>query len=172
MPFQDKNEFEAGDPEDKSQTGAFPEESPDDEEKRSEEELAIEMEPFTVADWKQEIPDYTAEEFEEKLPDRTRARWMSPVLSCLFGTLLGAAIAGVNVNDLPRPQQVRTFIIFFLFLAPVFSLFWHWLFYLRPKQLTARMREQQVNPIGSDPIPPNEELQQANPVGSEPIHPK
>ncbi len=80
------------------------EEFPDDEEETelSEEELAAEMEPFIVADWKQEFPDYTAEELEEKLPDRTRSSWMAPVVSCLFGTLLGAAIAGVLVNDQPR----------------------------------------------------------------------
>ena len=166
MSFQAKNEFEADDPEDEFRIGPFPEEFPDDEEELSEEELAAEMEPFTLADWKEEFPDYTAQEYEEKLPDHTSASWMAPVMSCLVGTLLGAAIAGLNVNDLPRSQQVRTFVIFFLFFAPAFSLAEYWLFYLHPKQLMAKMREQQANPVDS------ESIQQENPVGSEPIHPK
>ena len=68
------------------------EESPDDEEETelSEEELAAEMEPFIVADWKQEFPDYTAEELEEKIPNSARASWMALVVSCLIGTSLGA----------------------------------------------------------------------------------
>lgn len=162
MPFQDKDEFEASDPEDESLTEAFPEESPDDEEELSEEELASEMEPFTVADWKQEIPDYTAEEFEEKIPDRTRSSWMAPVVSCLFGALLGAAIAGVLINDQPKPQQARAFFIFFLVLAPLFSCIGHWLFIVRSQSVAKKMKGQQANP--KDP--------QTNLAGSEPIHPK
>ena len=146
------------------------EESPDDDEfaELSEEE----MRPFTLAEWQQSMPDYTAEEFEEKIPNRTRSSWMAPVISCLGGTGLGAAIAGVLVNDQPKPQQARAFFIFFLVLALLFSCIWHWLFYLRPKQLTARMREQEASPVESELILPNEELQEANTAGSEPIHPK
>src|SRR6478735_7292203 len=129
MAFREKNEFEAGDREDEFRTAAFPlesadsesldEESPDDEEEElSEEELAEEMKPFTVAEWKQEFPDYTAEELEEKIPKSPRANRMALVASCLMGTLLGAAIAGVLVNDQPKPQQTRAFFIFFLVLAP------------------------------------------------------
>jgi len=146
MAFTEKNQFGTGSQEDEfpleSADTEFPDEESSDgeEEELSEEELAEEMKPFTVADWKQEIPDYTAEEFEEKIPKRTRARWMAPVVSCLFGTLLGAAIAGILVNDQPKPQQARAFFIFFLVLALLFSCIWHWLFYLRPKQLTSRMR--------------------------------
>jgi hypothetical protein len=168
MAFTDKNQFGTGDPEDEFQTEAFPlksadsesldEESSDDEEEDlSEEELAEETKPFTVADWKQEIPDYTAEEFEEKIPNRTRSSWMAPVVSCLFGTLLGAAIAGVLVNNQPKPQQARAFFIFFLVLAPLFSCIWHWLLYLRIEQVVQKMKKQE---------------QDANPAGSEPIHPK
>jgi hypothetical protein len=119
--------------------------------------LAEEMKPFTVADWKQEIPDYTVEEFEEKLPVHTRSSWMAPVVSCLFGTLLGAAIAGVLVNDQPKPQQPRAFFGFFLVLALLFSCIWYWLFYLRIEQVAQKMKKQE---------------QDANPAGSEPIHPK
>ena len=130
------------------------------------------MKPFTVADWKQEIPDYTVEEFEEKLPDHTRSSWMAPVVSCLFGTLLGAAIAGVLVNDQPKPQHTRAFFFFFLVLAPLFSCVWHWLFVLRAESVAKKMKDEQEDPAGSEPILPNEELQKANPAGSEPIHPK
>jgi hypothetical protein len=186
MAFNDKNEFEAGDREDEFRTRAFPlesadmespdEESPDDEEETelSEEELAEESKPFTAAEWKQQFPDYTAEELEEKLPERTRASWMAPVFSCLWGTGLGAAIAGVLINDQPKPQQARAFFIFFLVLAPLFSCIWHWLFYLRGERVAQKMKEQEqeANPAGSEPIPPNEELRQKAPAGSEPIHPK
>lgn len=183
MAFTGKNQFGTGSREDESRTGSFPlesadeefpaEEFPDEEEEElSEEELAEEMRPFTLAEWQQSIPNYTADEFEEKLPERTRARWMAPVESGLWGILLGAAIAGLLVNDQPKPQQARAFLIFFLVFALLFSCLWHWLFYLRPKNLAKKMKEQEPNPIGSEPILSNEELQQANPVGSEPIHPK
>ncbi|HEX7289391.1 MAG TPA: hypothetical protein VF532_24625 [Candidatus Angelobacter sp.] len=122
----------------------------------SEKEEAAEMQPFTAADWKQEFPDYSAEELEEKLPERTRASWMAPVASCLFGTLLAAAIAGVKVNDLPRLQQVRGLFIFLLVLAPLFSSIWYWLFFARPKCVAEKTKE----------------WEQANSAGSEPIHPK
>jgi hypothetical protein len=179
MAFTDKNQFGTGDPEDGFQARSFSpesdmespdEESPDDDEfaELSEEE----MRPFTLAEWQQSMPDYTAEELEEKLPKRTRESWMAPVISCMGGTGLGAAIAGVLVNDQPKPQQARAFFIFFLVLALLFSCIWHWLFYLRPKQLTARMREQEANPVESELILPNEELQEPNTAGSEPIHPK
>ena len=183
MAFTDKNQFGTGDPEDEFQARPFSpesdmesdmespdEESPDDDEfaELSEEE----MRPFTLAECQQSMPDYTAEELEEKLPKRTRSTWMAPIISCLFGTLLGAAIAGVLVNNQPRSQEARAFFIFFLVLAPLFSFIWHWLFYLRPKALARKMEEQEVNPAGSEPILSNEELQQRVPVGSEPIHPK
>ena len=159
MAFRDKNEFDAGDREDEFRTGDLPlesadsetfdKESPDDEEEDlSDEELAAEMEPFTVADWKQEIPDYTAEELEEKIPASARASWMALVLSCLFGTLLGAAIAGVLVNDHPKPQQVRAFFIFFLVLAPLFSCIWHWLFYLRGERVAQKMKDESAEAGG------------------------
>jgi len=146
------------------------EESPDDDEfaELSEEE----MRPFTLAEWQQSMPDYTDEEFEEKLPDRTRSSWMAPIVSCLFGTLLGAAIAGVLVSDQPKPQQARAFFSFFLVLALLFSCIWYWLFYLRPKDLAKKMKEQEPNPVGSEAILSNEELRQKAPAGSEPIHPK
>lgn len=177
MAFTDKDQFGTGSQEDEfpleSADTEFPDEESSDgeEEELSEEELAEEMKPFTVADWKQEIPDYTAEEFEEKIPNRTRSRWMAPVMSCLWGTLLGAAIAGLLVNDQPKPQQVRAFFIFFLVLALLFSCIWHWLFYLRPKDLTRKMKEQEANPASSEPILSNEELRQKD-LASEPIHPK
>src|SRR5689334_8362805 len=117
MAFKDKNEVEA-DREDEFWTRAFPsesadmespdEQSPDDESAELSEE---EMKPFTVADWKQQFPDYTAEELEEKIPESSRARRMALVASCLMGTLLGAAIAGVLVNNRPRSQEVRAFFI-------------------------------------------------------------
>lgn len=178
MAFKDSNEFEA-DREDESRARAFPSESADmespdeesdDEEETdlSEEELAEEMKPFTVADWKQQFPDYTAEELEEKIPKSSRASRMALVASGLMGTLLGAAVAGVLVNNQPRPQQTRAFFIFFLVLAPLFSGIWHWLFHLRGEQLAQKMKEQEqeANPAGSGPI------QHENPVGAEPIHPK
>jgi hypothetical protein len=184
MAFEDKKEFETSDPEDKFRNGTFPvksadqefsaEEFPDEEEEElSEEELAEEMRPFTLAEWQQSIPDYNADEFEEKLPERTRARWMEPVVSGLWGILLGAAIAGLLVDNQPRPQQVRTFFIFFLVLATLLSCVWHWFFVLRPKSIAKKINdEQEVNAVGSEPIFPNEELQRAKPVGAEPIHPK
>jgi len=177
MAFTDKNQFGTGSREDRA--APLPSDPLDGEMEEvktdsPEDEVAddYQIEKVTAADWKEEFPDYSEEEFEEKVPNRTRSTWMAPVVSCLFGMLLGAAIAGLLVNDLPKPQQARAFFIFFLVLALLFSCIWHWLFYLRPKQLTARMREQQANPVGSEPIPPNEELQQANPAGSGPIHPK
>ena len=158
MGFTDKDQFGTGDPEDEFQARPFsPESDPEsdmespDEESPDDDEFAElseeEMRPFTLAEWQQSMPDYTAEELEEKLPKRTRASWMAPVISCLGGTGLGAAIAGVLVNDQPKPQQARAFFILFLVLALLFSYIWHWLFYLRPKQLTARMREQEANPV-------------------------
>jgi hypothetical protein len=183
MAFTDKNQFGTGDPEDEFQARPFsPESDPEsdmespDEESPDDDEFAElseeEMRAFTLAEWQQSMPNYTAEELEEKLPKRTRESWMAPVISCMGGTGLGAAIAGVLVNDQPKPQQARAFFIFFLVLALLFSCIWHWLFYLRPKQLTARMREQEANPVESELILPNEELQEPNTAGSEPIHPK
>jgi hypothetical protein len=186
MAFTDKNQFGTGSQEDEFRTGSFPlesadmefpdEESPDDEEETelSEDELAEEMKPFTLADWQQSIPDYTSEELEGKIPESPRPSRMALVISCLMGTLLGAAIAGLLVDDQPKPQQARAFFIFFLVLALLFSCSWHWLFYLRGKQVAQKMKEQEqtANLAGSEPILPNEELQQANPIGSEPIHPK
>jgi hypothetical protein len=169
MTFKDKNEFEAGDREDEFRTGAFPlesadmespdEESPDDEEETelSEEELAEEMKPFTAAEWKQEFPDYTAEELEEKIPKSARASRMALVASCLMGTLLGAGIAGVLVNNQPRSQEARAFFTFFLVFAPLFSCIWHWLFYLRGQRVAQKMKQQEQEP---------------SPAGSEPIHPR
>jgi len=185
MAFKDKNQFEAGDREDEFRSGAFPlesadsespeEESPDDdEEELSEEELAEEMKPFTVAEWKQEFPDYTTEDLEEKIPESPRVARMAVAASCLMGTLLGAAIAGVLVNNQPKPQQVRAFFIFFLVLAPLLACVWHWLFYLRGQQVAQKMKEeeQEADPAGSEPILPNEGLQQEAQAGPEPIHPK
>ncbi|SRR6266571_4492213 len=175
MALKDKNEFEAGDRKDEFRTRAFPlesadsespdEESPDDEEEElSEEELAEEMKPFTVAQWKQEFPDYTAEELEEKIPKSPRASRMALLASCLVGTLLGAGIAGVLVDDQPKAQQVRAFFIFFLVLAPLFSCIWHWLFYLRGEQVAQKMKKQEQEASPADP--------KTNPAGSAPIHPK
>src|SRR4051794_7941669 len=116
MASTDKNQFGTGDPEDEFQARPFSpesdmespdEESPDDDDDEFAELSEEEMRPFTLAEWQQSMPDYTAEELEEKIPDRTRSNWMAPVVSCLFGTLLGAAIAGVLVNDQPKPQQTR-----------------------------------------------------------------
>ena len=185
MAFEDKKEFEAGDPEDEFRFGTHPresadmespdEESPDDEEEEelSEEELSDEMRPFTLAEWKRSIPDYTADELEENLPERTRARWMEPVISGLWGILLGAVIAGLLVDNLPRPQQLRAFFIFFLVLATLVSCVGHWFFVVRPKSIAQKISdEQEANPVSSEPTFPNEELQRAKSVGSEPIHPK
>jgi len=165
MAFKDKNEFEA-DREDEFRTRDFPsesagiecpdEESPDDEEETelSEDELAEEMRPFTVAEWQQSILDYTAEEFEEKLSERTRSSWMAPVMSCLWGTLLGAVIAGLLMDNQPQPQQVRAFFIFFLFFAPLFSFVGHWFFVLHPQRLAKKLNEESTRPIGSEPLHP------------------
>lgn len=176
MAFTDNNQFGTGNREDELRPQAFPpesadSESPDDEFAELSEE---EIRPFTVAEWKQQFPDYGAEELEEKIPKSSRASRMALVASGLMGTLLGAAIAGVLVNDQPKPQQARAFFIFFLVLVPLFSCIWHWLFYLRGEQLAQKMKkqEQEANPAGSEPILSNEELQQKDPVGPEPIHPK
>jgi len=99
MAFKDENEFEVGDPEDEFRTRPFSresdmespgEESSDDEEELSEEELA---------QWKDEFPEYTAEELEEKIPKSPRASRMALVGSGVFGTLLGTVVAGVLVDD-------------------------------------------------------------------------
>jgi hypothetical protein len=163
-PLENKKDFRAGDSDDDSRIGPFPLDSPMETE-LSEEELAAEMEPFTVADWNRQFPDAIPEELEEKLSDHTRARWMAPVMSGLFDTLLGAAIAGLRVNDLPGQQQVRAFFIFFLVLSLLFSCLWHWFFFVRPERVAKKMKEQE-NLVDSGPV------QQENPVGSEPIHPK
>lgn len=179
MAFTDKNQFGTGDPEDEFQAKPFSpesdmespdEESPDDDEfaELSEEE----MRPFTLAEWQQSMPDYTAEELEEKILESPRANRMALVASCLMGALLGAAIAGVLVNNQPEAQHTRAFFIFFLVLAPLFSCLWHWLFYLRGQQVAQKMKKLEANPEGSERIIPNEGFQQENPAGSEPIHPK
>jgi hypothetical protein len=180
MAFTDKNQFGTGSRKDRT-AAPLPSDSLEDEMEELEtdpsgDEVAddYEIEKATAADWKDEFPDYTEEEFEEKIPNRSRSRWMAPVVSCLMGTLLGAAIAGVLVNNQPRSQEARAFFIFFLVLAPLFSGIWHWLFFLRGEQVAQKMEEQEqaANPAGSEPISSNKELQQAGPVGSEPIHPK
>ncbi|HEY5029860.1 MAG TPA: hypothetical protein VIK39_15740 [Candidatus Angelobacter sp.] len=155
-PLDDKKEFQAGGSEDEFRTGSFTQESPDQEMETelSEEELAAEMEPFTPADWKQEIPGYTDQEYEEKLPDHTRASWMSPVVSCLFGTLLGAAIAGGLVGDLPQVRQVRMFFVFLLVLAPLLSCVGYWFFVLRLEIVAKKMQDEQENLVDSEPIHP------------------
>jgi hypothetical protein len=167
-PLDDKKDFQPGDSEDEFRTGPFPSASPDEEMETdlSEEELAAEMEPFTREDWKQEFPNYTAQEYAEKLPDHTSAKWMAPVISCLFGTLLGAAFAGRLVDDLPRPRQVRMFFVFFLVLALLLSCAGYLFFFLRAESVAKKMADEQENTVGSEPI------QQENPGGSEPIHPK
>jgi hypothetical protein len=163
MAFTDKNQFGTGSREDRTAaplpSDPLEGEMEEVEADSSEDDVAddYQIEKVTAADWKEEFPDYTAEEFEEKLPERTRSSWMAPVVSCLFGTLLGAAIASVLVNEQPKPQQARAFFIFFLVLAPLFSCIWHWLFYLRIEQVAQKMKKQE---------------QDANPAGSEPIHPK
>jgi hypothetical protein len=184
MAFTDKNQFGTGSREDRRATVAIGlargemeelETDPSEAEFADDDEFAElseeEMRPFTLAEWQQSIPNYTAEELEEKLPERTRESWMAPAMSCLWGTLLGAAIAGLLVNDQPKPQQARAFFIFFLVLALLFSCIWHWLFYLRPKDLTRKMNEQEANPTSSEPILSNEELRQKD-LASGPIHPK
>ena len=184
MAFEDQDQFETGDPEDKFRNGTFPlksadqefpaEEFPDEEEEElSEEELAEEMRLFTLAEWQQSIPDSTSQDIEEKIAERTRARWMEPVVSGLWGILLGGAIAGLLVDNEPKPQQVRAFFIFFLVLATLLSCGCHWFFVLRPKSIAKKLDdEQEADPVGSEPIVPNEELHQAKPIGAEPIHPK
>jgi len=162
MAFTDKNQFGTGSREDRS-AAPLPSDSLDGEmgeleTDSSEDEVAdYQIEKVTAADWKEEFPDYSEEEFEEELPDRTRSRWMAPVVSCLFGILLGAAIAGVLVNDQPKPQQARAFFSFFLVLALLFSCLWYWLFYLRIEQVAQKMKKEEKD---------------ANPAGSAPIHPK
>ncbi|HET9283478.1 MAG TPA: hypothetical protein VFR24_16100 [Candidatus Angelobacter sp.] len=160
MAFKDKNEFEIGDPGDEFPTKPFSpesdmeppdEESPDDEFAELSEE---EMKPFTLSEWQQVLPGYTAQEFEEKIIKRTRSIWMAPVASCLFGIFLGAAIAGVLVDNQPKLHQVRTFFIFFVVLAPLFSGVWYWFFTLRPESLARKMKDEQENSLSSEPIHP------------------
>lgn len=165
MAFKDKNEFEAGDQEDEFRTGTFPlesadmessdEESPDNEEETelSDEELA-EVEEFNRA---QGVPEFPDDEEPEKAPNLSRSLWMARIISCVTGTLLGVAIAGVLVNNLPKSQETRAFFIFFLVLAPLFSYIWYWLFHLRGEQVAQKMKEPE---------------QKGTPAGSEPIHPK
>jgi hypothetical protein len=172
MAFQDKNEFKADDREEPTTARPLFQDSLDDDideldTEQSEAEFADdEMEEFTAADWKQEFPDATDEEYEEKLPDHTSARWMAPVISCVFGTLLGAAIAGVLVNDQPKPLQARAFFIFFLVLAPLFSSLGLWLFVLRPESVARKMKDEQEDLVDAEPV------QHENPVDSKPIHPE
>jgi len=172
MAFTDKNQFGTGSREDWT-AAPLPSDSLDGEMEEvetdsSEDEVAddYQIEKVTTADWKEEFPDYSEEELEEKLPERTRASWMAPVVSCLFGTLLGAAIAGVLVNDQPKPQQVRAFFIFFLILAPLLSCVGHWLFVLRPESVAKKMKDERESLVDSEPI------RHESPVDSEPIHPK
>jgi hypothetical protein len=155
-PLDDKKDFQAGDSEDQFRTGSFPLHSPDEEMETelSEEELAAEMEPFTRADWNQEFPNYTAQEYEAKLPDRTSASWMAPVVSCLFGTLLGAAMAGGLVGDLPRPRQITMFFVFFLVLALLLSCAGYLFFFLRAESVTKKMKDEQESLVDSEPIHP------------------
>jgi hypothetical protein len=151
MAFTDKNQFGTVDPEDGSPTGPFPpesvtessdEESPDDEFAELSEE---EMKPFTVADWKRQFPDLSVEEFEEKIPDRSRSRWMAWVVSCLWGTLLGAAFAGLLINQVPAPRQQRMFLAFFALLAPCISLAGHWFFVTRPNRIAEKLEKEEVS---------------------------
>ncbi len=178
MAFKDKNEFEAGDREDGFRTGAFPlesadmespvEEPPDDEEEPeiSEEELAAEVEEFNRAEGVPEFPD---DEEGEKIPDLNRPRWMARIMSCVTGTFLGAAIAGLLASNQPGSQQARAFFIFFLFFAPLFSFVGHWFFVLHPQRLAKKIKDWPAEPVDQQIIPAH---QQARPFGSEPIHPK
>jgi len=106
MAFTGKNQFGTGDREDRAAPLPLDPLDGEMEEVKTDspkDEVAddYQIEKVTAADWKEEFTDYSEEEFEEKVPNRTRATWMAPVVSCLFGTLLGAAIAGLLVNDLP-----------------------------------------------------------------------
>src|SRR6185312_11352053 len=181
MAFTDKNQFGTGSREDRN-AAPLPSGSLDDEMEElemdpSEAEFADddefaerseeEMRPFTLAEWQQSIPDYIAEEFEEKIPKSPRPRSMALVISCLMGTLVGAAIAGVLVNTQPRSQEARAFFIFFLVLAPLFSFICH----LFGQRVAQKMKEQEADAAGSEPILSNEELQK-DLAASEPIHPK
>jgi len=176
-PFDDKRESRGSDSEDALRPEPLPQESEggDVEELETDDEYAElspdEMKPFTVAEWQEQFPDFTTEELEEKIPESLRASRMALVLSCVWGTALGAGIAGVLANNQPRSQQARAFFIFFLVLAPLFSCVWYWLFYLRGEQVAQKMKEE-ASLAGSEPDPPNEELQEGTPAGSEPIHPK
>jgi hypothetical protein len=154
--FDDKQKFGR---EDETRSSS-PEESPDDEmedwdrDQSEDGSAGDEIREVTAADWKKEFPDYSDEEFAEKIPDRGPSRWMPLVVSCLYGLLLGAAIAGVIVNNLPAPRQALMFFVYLLVLAPVVTFAWHWLFYLRSNRLKKKMDNQGANPVGSEPIHP------------------
>lgn len=162
MAFRDKNQFGTGSREDRT-AAPLPSDSLDDEMEKSEDEFADddELVEFTAADWKRQFPDYSVEEFAEKVPDRTRSTWMAPTVGCMFGTLLGAAIAGLLVNDLPRSRQLSMFFVYFVVFAVPLSLVC-WLFIVRSQRLAKKMTNQQANPTD----------QETNPAVSGPIHPK
>ena len=152
-PLDDQKKFQAGGSEDESRPGPSSRESPDEEMEGepSEEELAAEVEEFNRAE---AVPEFADDEEGEKIPDLSRPRWMARIVSCLIGTSLGAAIAGLLVNSVPASRQPRMFLIYFLVLAPLFSFSWHWFFVLRPQRLAKKMDEESTNHIGSEPIHP------------------
>lgn len=180
-PFDDKQGFKVNDREDEpapirspwEPSGDDTEEIEDDdpealetdesEEELSPDELADEMKEFTVAEWKEAFPDCDVEDLEEKIPDTPSRRWMPWIASCLMGSALGGAFAGLLVSRWPQSEQASRFFFLFPVLALLLSCAWYWLFYLNPERIAKKMKNQETNLADSEPI---------QPTGSEPIHPK
>jgi hypothetical protein len=151
--FDNQKKSQTGGSEDEALPGQFSREPPDEEMEGepSEEELIAQVEEFNRAEGVPDFPDEEDEESEE-IPELSRSRWMARVASCLMGTFLAVAIAGLLVNGVAAPRQARMFLIYLLVLAPLFSLIWFLI--LRPQRPAKNMDEQSTNPVESEPIHP------------------
>ena len=80
----------------------------------------------------------------DEVPERkTSAPAMIQLVgSCLFGTLFAAAAAALLIDLRPKSNQLALFLVLFAVLAPTFSFFGHWVFVVRPEQITQKLEDE------------------------------
>jgi hypothetical protein len=92
--------------------------------------------------------DEENESISEATEERRRRLWW--VVSCLCGTLLAAAAAGLMVDLWPRSSQPMAFVWSFTLLAPVLSVAGHWIFAVHPDQISEKLKAEYPSLEGED----------------------
>jgi hypothetical protein len=100
------------------------------------------------------VEGYEAYQFDDDLPEGKPVHWLPLIGNCLFGSAVGAAIAGVLANQWPPARQAKAFFLLFLVCAIVCSFLWHWGVYLRGSRIEKKLKDEEENPAGSPPIHP------------------